>query len=91
MTMSTSTPRRSSSGSTEAQLPTSPTESGLAGAPRPRTPLDGVVEVDGQLVQVAVLDPALEPPPGDVDDQAHPAVERHGQRLRPAHPAAARR
>ncbi len=69
-------------------MPTSPTETASPARRRRETPLDGGVEIDGQLVQVAGRHPPLEPPPRHVDDQAHPAVERHGQRLRPAHPAA---
>ncbi len=89
MTTSTATPRRSSSGSTSAQLPTTPTDQ----ARRSRTAVsqrgDGGVEVGGQLVEVAVLDAALQPGRVDVDDEAHAAVQRDGQRLRAAHAAAA--
>ena len=54
----------------------------------PQRLLDGVVEVVGDLVQVAMLDPAVQPGPVDVDDQAGAAVQGDGQRLGAAHPAA---
>src|SRR5690606_2652804 len=43
----------------------------------------------GHRVEVAVLDAALQPGRVDVDHQAHAAVERDGERLGPAHTAAA--
>ncbi len=49
---------------------------------------DGIVEVGGDLVEVARLDPAPQPVPVDVHDEADAAVERDGQRLGAAHPAA---
>ena len=36
-----------------------------------------------------MIDPALQPGPVDVDDQADPVVQCHRQRLGAAHPAAA--
>ena len=51
--------------------------------------LDGVVEVVGDLVEVAVLDPAVQAGRVDVDDQADALVHRDGERLGAAHPAAA--
>jgi hypothetical protein len=56
---------------------------------RGRAPLDRVVEVVGDLVEVAVLDAAAQACLVDVHHQADAAVERHGQRLRAAHAAAA--
>ena len=50
---------------------------------------DRVVEVVGDLVAVALGDPALEAGAVHVNDQAHPVVQRHGQRLGAAHAAAA--
>ena len=50
---------------------------------------DGVVEVRGDHVEVAVVDPALQPALVDVDDEADAAVHRDRQRLRAAHAAAA--
>ncbi len=52
-------------------------------------PGDGVVEVVGHLVQVPVLDPALQPLGIDVDDQAHALVQGDGERLCTSHPPAA--
>ena len=56
--MSISKPRRSSSGKTSAALPTTPTEARAGRVWRRRQRRDGVVEVVGHLVEVAVLDPA---------------------------------
>ena len=50
---------------------------------------DRVVEVVGHLVEVAVLDAALQARRVDVDDQADAVVQRDGERLRAAHAAAA--
>src|SRR6478752_6618574 len=52
-------------------------------------PGDGVVQVHRDLVQVTVVDPALQPGPVDVDDQAGAAVHGDRERLRAAHPAGA--
>ena len=49
---------------------------------------DGVVEVVGDLVQVAGLDPAVCAVRVAFDDQADAVVHGDGERLRPAHPAA---
>ena len=70
MTMSIGTPRRSSSGKTVAALPTTPIDqrpSSLLGRQRL---LDRIVEVVGDLVEVAVLDPAVQARRVDVDDEA---------------------
>ena len=91
MTMSMSTPRRSSSGSTVAPLPTRPTRERAPFALGDLAAGDRVVEVVGDLVEVAVVDPPAQPRLVDVDDQADAAVERDGERLRAAHAAAARR
>ena len=50
-----------------------------------------VVEVGRDDVHVPVLDPPGQPGRVDVDDQRDAVVERHRERLRAAHPAAARR
>jgi hypothetical protein len=50
---------------------------------------DRVVQVVGDLVQVAVVDPPAQPRLVDVDDQADTVVERDGQRLGAAHATAA--
>ena len=50
-----------------------------------------IVEIVRHLVQVARLDPALDPVRVDLDVQAGGARERGGQWLRAAHPAQARR
>src|SRR5690606_41488810 len=65
----------------DAQRPPLPPRGGAA--------LDGVVQVVGDDVEVAVLDAATQPRRVDVDDEAHARVERHGERLRTAHAAAA--
>ena len=65
--------------------PTAPAASRLASRHR----RDGVVEVVGDDVEVAVLDPPAQTSRVDVDDEAHAAVERHRERLRAAHAAAA--
>ena len=86
--MSIGTPRRSSSGKTVAALPTTPMEPGpllLLGLQRL---LHRIVKVLGDLVEVAVLHPPVQARRVDVDDEAHPAVQRDRQRLRPAHAAA---
>ena len=62
---------------------------------RPAVPLgrldpgDAVVQGVGDLVQVAVLEPALRPPRVHLDAQGGAAVAGHGQRLRAAHAAEA--
>src|SRR4029453_18741252 len=55
------------------------------GGDRPRHSL---VKIIGSLVKVAVLDPALEARSIDVDNQADAVVQRDGQGLGSAHPAA---
>ena len=50
---------------------------------------DGVVDVVGLLVQVAVLDPAGDPGLVALDADGHAAVHGHGQRLGAAHAAQA--
>ena len=50
---------------------------------------DRVVEPVGHLVQVAVLDAAVQARRVDVDHQADAVVQRHRERLRAAHAAAA--
>ena len=90
MTMSTATPRRSSSGTSVAALPTTPTESARRCALAASASATRLIQRGGDLVQVAVLHPAGKPGRVDVDDQADAAVHGHGQRLRSAHAAAAR-
>ncbi len=51
--------------------------------------LDRVVEAVGDLVEVAVLDPAVQSGRVDVDDEADALVHRDRQRLGATHPAAA--
>jgi hypothetical protein len=89
VTMSMSTPRRSSSGKTSAALPTTPTDQ----ARRSRLAASAISMASsrrvGNLVEVAVLDPTVEPMPVDVDDEARAPVEGDRERLRAAHPAAA--
>ena len=58
MTMSTGTPRRSSSGSTVAQLPTRPTDSARPVVLGRQAAAQRVVEVVGDHVQVARARPA---------------------------------
>ena len=48
---------------------------------------DGVVEVVGLLVEVAGLEPPLDPVRVDLDAERHAAVHRHRQRLGAAHAA----
>ena len=87
--MSIATPRRSSSGKTSAALPTTPTDSGRALRLRLQRNGNRLVERGRELVEVAVVDPAAQVRLVDVDDEADPAVEGHGERLRTAHAAAA--
>ena len=89
MTTSTSTPRRSSSGRTAAQLPTTPTDSARFSPARCGDQRDRLVEARRDPVEVALADPPVQAVAVDVDDQARAAVERHRERLRAAHPAAA--
>ena len=89
MTMSTSTPRRSSSGSTVAQLPTSPTDSAFRSFLAARHRCSAVVQVFGDDVEVPGLHPPGEPHRVDVDDQADAVVQGDRERLRAAHAAAA--
>ena len=91
MTTSTSTPRRSSSGRTAAQLPTTPTDSASLLPARCGDQRDRLVEARRDPVEVALADPPVQPVAVDVDDQARAAVEGHRERLRAAHPAAASR
>ena len=62
--MSTSTPRRSSSGSTSAALPTTPTDSARPSRFAAVDPVERVVQGVGDGVEVAGLDPAAERGPG---------------------------
>ena len=89
MTMSTSTPRRSSSGSTVAQLPTRPTDSALPLVLGRQAQPQRAVQVFGDHVQVPGLHPPGEPHRVDVDDQADAVVQGDGERLGAAHAAAA--
>ena len=70
MTMSISTPRRSSSGSTVGGVADDADRQRASGRFARQAALDGVVQVVGDLVEVAVLDPAAQPGRVDVDDQA---------------------
>ena len=88
MTTSTSTPRRSSSGSTDAQLPTSPTDTASPAAFAARQRSTAASRDGASSSRYRVATRRSQPPPRHVDDQAHPAVERHRKRLRAAHPAA---
>ena len=72
-----------------AQLPTTPTDSGVERPLRRQAALDRVVQVVGDLVEVPLGHPAAQPRLVDVDHQADAAVERHRERLGPAHAAAA--
>ena len=87
--MSIATPRRSSSGSTTALLPTRPTDSARRSALARSHRAIGVVEPVGDLIEVAVLDAAVQARWVDVDDQADAVVQRNREWLRAAHPAAA--
>ena len=90
MTTSTSTPRRSSSGSTLGAVADQPDRHRLARRLRCKAPLRPPSSSEGgQLVEVPRLHPPPQPPLRDVHDQAHPAVQRDRQRLRAAHAAAA--
>ena len=81
-------PRSHSSGRTSAQLPTRPTDSGLA-AVRARLSCHRSSRRAGHLVEVARLDAARKRRV-DIDASAA-AVHRDGQRLRAAHPTEAGR
>ena len=48
-----------------------------------------LVEIGGDLVEIAMAHPPVQPRPVDVDDQADAVVQRHREGLRTAHPAAA--
>ena len=87
MTTSTWTPRRASSGSTSAALPSSPIESGRLLARGGVEARERVVEVGRALVQVAGLDAALDPLQVGLDAQRGAAAHRDRQRLRAAHAA----
>src|SRR6266516_6148939 len=50
-------------------------------------PFDRLVEAGGRLVEVAGLEPALDPGRVDLDAERDTFVHRHGQRLRAAHAA----
>ena len=54
-------------------------------------PLQGVIEIGGSLVEIAGLDPALDPRDVDLDAQRSAAEHRDRQRLRAAHAAEAGR
>ena len=62
----------------------------LARVPRRLRPAQRVGQVVGGHVEVAVLDPPGDPGRVAVDADRDPAVHRHRQRLRAAHPAQAR-
>ena len=80
-------PRRSSSGSTSAQLPTSPTESALPGDLRLAQNAQRVVQIARQAVAVARFEAPLDAVRVHVDAQEAGAVHGGGQRLRAAHAA----
>ncbi len=88
MTMSISTPRRSSSGSTVGAVADQADRQRGAALLRGLAAGDRVVQAVGQLVEVAVVDAALQPRPVDVDHEADAVVQRDGERLRAAHAAA---
>ena len=87
MTMSMGASLASRAGKTSAALPSRPMDSGLALVPGRDGAADGVVEVVGLLVEVAVLDPPGDPGLVAVHADGHAAVHRDGQRLRAAHAA----
>ncbi len=89
MTMSMGTPRRSSSGKDRGGVADQADGDGLALLLVGDDAIDRVVEVVGDLVEVAVLDAAPKSGRVDVDDQAGALVHRDGERLRAAHAAAA--
>ena len=87
VTMSGVQPRRTSSGSTSAQLATTATDSARRSRLAASHAGERVVEVVGDLVEVAVVEPALRPPGVDLDAQRDAAVAGDGERLGAAHAA----
>ena len=86
---SIATPRRASSGSTSAMLPTSPTDSACRSRFAPLDAPQRVVEIVGHHVAVAGLDAPADAARIDVDAEKCGPVHGRGQRLRPAHAAEA--
>ena len=89
MTRSKRTPRRASSGKTSPAFPSSPTETPRPSAAWRATRSTASSRSACHLVEVARLDPALDPVRVDLHVQAGGTGERRGQRLRAAHPAQA--
>ena len=87
-TMSIGTPRRNSSGKTSAQFPTTPIEVARRSALAATARDTASIKIIGDLVEIAMINSALQPGSVDIDDQADTLVQRHSQRLGPAHPAA---
>ena len=89
MSTSGTTPRRTSSGSTSAMLPTSPTESGRRRARASSSSAERGVQIVLEPVAVAGLDPAADARLVHVHAEERGAVHRGGERLRAAHAAQA--
>jgi hypothetical protein len=70
-------------------LPTTPTDQARRSALAASAISTASSRSVGDLVEVAVVDPAVQPGRVDVDDEADAPVEGDGERLRAAHPAAA--
>ena len=87
MTTSGVTPRATSSGSTSAQLPTSPTETAVARPRRAPHPLQSLVQVVGHAVAVAGLDAPPDALRVDLHAQDGPLVHGGGERLGSTHAA----
>jgi hypothetical protein len=87
--MSMSTPRAQQLGEHLGRIADDADRPGPAVALGGQGDLDRLIERPGDLVEVAVLDPPMQPGRVDVDDEARTAVKGHGERLRAAHAAAA--
>ncbi len=87
VTRSKRTPRRCSSAKTSAAFPSRPTETPRPAAAWALHAGDGVVEVVRHLVEVARLEPALDPVRVDLDGEAGGPGEGGRKRLGAAHPA----
>ncbi len=87
MTTSMCTPRRASSGSTSAALPSSPIDSGRPCLHGSVEASERVVEVGRALVQVTACDPPLDPLQVHLDAQRGAAAHRDREWLCAAHAA----
>ena len=87
MTMSIGAPCSSRAGSISAALPSTPMDSGRRASRASTASCDGVLQRVGLHVEVAVLDPPVDPGLVALDADRDAVVHGHRERLRAAHAA----